>query len=293
MQLFKIFLSVFLLSLCVHGTSLYGQVLISQSVGTPAATSMLEISSTSKGLLIPRMATTDRDVIGIPATSLLIFNTTTNAYNYWNGSAWIAIAAGNIKELSDADNDTKVEVERTPDIDKIHFEVGGIDVAFFNRNSLQLNDAGNSVFIGLFAGLNDDGTSNENTIIGSSSGLSISNGEHNVSLGANSSQFNSNGSDNTTLGHRSGNANTVSGNTFVGSASGESNSTGTGNAFFGKDAGKMSNTNNNTFIGFEAGKGNTIGTSNTFVGNGAGDVNSADNNTFIGKDAGGSNTFGL
>ena len=65
------------------------------------------------------MSTVDRDLISAPDLSLMIFNTTTNAYNYWNGTAWIAMAAGNLKELSDADNDTKVQVERTPDIDRV------------------------------------------------------------------------------------------------------------------------------------------------------------------------------
>jgi len=109
-----------------------GQVLISTGPGTPTATSMLDISSNTKGLLIPRMTTTDRDGIMTPATSLMIFNTTTNAYNYWNGTAWIAMAAGNIRELSDADANTKVEVEKNANEDKIRFTIAGNEIGLLD-----------------------------------------------------------------------------------------------------------------------------------------------------------------
>src|SRR5688572_26851766 len=82
----------------------YGQVSINATGSTPDSKAMLDVSSTSKGILIPRMSTSERDAIISPTTSLILFNTTTNAFNYWNGSSWMAMAAGNIKELSDADN---------------------------------------------------------------------------------------------------------------------------------------------------------------------------------------------
>ena len=50
---------------------------------TPAVSAQLEISSTSKGFLIPRVAltgTTDVVTISSPATSLLVYNTTVNLY---------------------------------------------------------------------------------------------------------------------------------------------------------------------------------------------------------------------
>ena len=54
-------------------------------IGTtnPAGSAQLDISSTSKGLLIPRVAltgTTDAVTISSPAVSLLVYNTTTNSY---------------------------------------------------------------------------------------------------------------------------------------------------------------------------------------------------------------------
>ena len=60
---------------------------------TPVASALLEMVSTSKGLLTPRMDSTQRDAISSPATGLLIYNTSTNAYNFYNGSAWTAFSS--------------------------------------------------------------------------------------------------------------------------------------------------------------------------------------------------------
>jgi hypothetical protein len=64
------------------------------------ATAALEVQSTTQGFLPPRMTTTQRDAIVTPATGLQIYNTTTNANNYWNGSAWIGLLSGNITASS-------------------------------------------------------------------------------------------------------------------------------------------------------------------------------------------------
>ncbi len=59
---------------------------------TPVASSILEMVSTTKGVLIPRMTTTQRDAISSPADSLRIYNTTTDAHNYFDGTDWLAFA---------------------------------------------------------------------------------------------------------------------------------------------------------------------------------------------------------
>lgn len=52
--------------------------------------SILDSHSTTKGMLIPRMTTTQRDAISGPPTSLMIFNTTLGFYQYYN-SAWLSL----------------------------------------------------------------------------------------------------------------------------------------------------------------------------------------------------------
>jgi hypothetical protein len=63
-------------------------------IGTasPAATSALDITSTTKGILIPRMTTAQRDAITTPATGLQIYNTDCKSLNYYTGTCWIAMS---------------------------------------------------------------------------------------------------------------------------------------------------------------------------------------------------------
>lgn len=81
-----------LLSLLLLGST--GVLAQSVGIGTtaPDASAALDVSSSSKGLLPPRMSQSQRDLIhpAASAAGLLIFNTTTNALNQWDGSNWVA-----------------------------------------------------------------------------------------------------------------------------------------------------------------------------------------------------------
>jgi hypothetical protein len=72
---------------------LYAQV----GIGTtaPDASSMLDINSTTQGFLMPRLTTIERDAVTLPATGLMIFNTTLNDGQINTGAPvtpdWIAI----------------------------------------------------------------------------------------------------------------------------------------------------------------------------------------------------------
>jgi hypothetical protein len=60
------------------------------------ASAILDIHSTVKGFLPPRMSTGSRDGIATPATGLQIYNTTTNQPEVWNGSMWTGMGGGSI-----------------------------------------------------------------------------------------------------------------------------------------------------------------------------------------------------
>jgi hypothetical protein len=67
-------------------------ILIDSASGTSAsASAILQANSTTKGFLPPRMTTTQRDLIATPAAGLMIYNTTTNRPNFYDGSAWVAL----------------------------------------------------------------------------------------------------------------------------------------------------------------------------------------------------------
>jgi uncharacterized protein (TIGR02145 family) len=55
---------------------------------TPNAAAILDITSTSRGLLLPRMTTTQRNAIASPVAGLMIYNTTSNCMNLFNGAGW-------------------------------------------------------------------------------------------------------------------------------------------------------------------------------------------------------------
>src|SRR5881394_711524 len=61
-------------------------------IGTlaPDASSLLDITSTTKGILIPRMTKTQRDAIAAPVTGLMIYQTnSTPGFYYYSGTAWV------------------------------------------------------------------------------------------------------------------------------------------------------------------------------------------------------------
>jgi len=57
----------------------------------PAASALLDISSTTKGFLMPRQTTTQRDAISSPATGLQVFNTTLSTPDFYTGSQWLSL----------------------------------------------------------------------------------------------------------------------------------------------------------------------------------------------------------
>jgi hypothetical protein len=54
----------------------------------PVASAALEVVSTSKGFLPPRMTTTEKNAIASPATGLVLYDSTTNKLQCYNGSTW-------------------------------------------------------------------------------------------------------------------------------------------------------------------------------------------------------------
>lgn len=64
---------------------------ISIGVTAPNAAAAFQIDSTTRGLLLPRMTTAQRDAIGSPPAGLLVFNTTTSAFNGYDGTNWVAL----------------------------------------------------------------------------------------------------------------------------------------------------------------------------------------------------------
>ncbi|MFH2094609.1 MAG: hypothetical protein ABIJ16_02820, partial [Bacteroidota bacterium] len=80
----------------LSGMALFAQnVAVTDDDAYSANTSaMLDVKSTTKGFLAPRVTTTQRNAIASPAAGLLVYDTTIGGYYYYNGSAWLNLTTG-------------------------------------------------------------------------------------------------------------------------------------------------------------------------------------------------------
>ena len=80
----------FLTCLLLLTAGTFAQVSVSTDGSAADPSSMLDVKSNAKGILYPRLTTTERDAISSPANSLMIFNTTTMCLEIYNSftSAW-------------------------------------------------------------------------------------------------------------------------------------------------------------------------------------------------------------
>lgn len=85
--------------LYITGISASAQNSIGIGTQNPNSSAMLDISSTNKGLLIPRMTTAQRNAIVSPATGLMVFDNETNSFWYYDGNSWSSMAGGGTLSL--------------------------------------------------------------------------------------------------------------------------------------------------------------------------------------------------
>jgi len=86
------YLYIIIIVFAIFNIRSYAQVGVGTT--TPDASAMLDVDSTTKGFLPPRMLESERNAITTPATGLLIYNTSTNQLNYHNGTAWQIVNPG-------------------------------------------------------------------------------------------------------------------------------------------------------------------------------------------------------
>lgn len=112
---------------------------------TPHTSAMLDIVSTSKGVLVPRMTKAQRNAIATPATSLLIYQTNSSpGFYFYNGAAWTPIsAAGANKSLSNLTS-TAISQDLTPATDNLN-NLGSASLKWKDVNLYNLKFADASV----------------------------------------------------------------------------------------------------------------------------------------------------
>jgi hypothetical protein len=91
--LLKTATTVFVFLALLFSATVYGQVSINNDGSAADASAVLDVSSTDKGLLIPRMSATERDAIDSPVTGLMVYVTDDNTFYSYDGSAWKTIGS--------------------------------------------------------------------------------------------------------------------------------------------------------------------------------------------------------
>ncbi|MFZ4522461.1 MAG: tail fiber protein [Bacteroidales bacterium] len=72
-----------------YGFLAHCQVAINTTGNAPGASAMLDIQSTTKGILIPRMTAAERGLIASPVAGLMVYQTNApSGYYFFNGTAW-------------------------------------------------------------------------------------------------------------------------------------------------------------------------------------------------------------
>lgn len=85
----------------VHGLSVKNNGSVGIGVTNLNASSLVQMDSTTRGFLPPRMTTVQRDAISSPAEGLTIYNTTLHALEFFNGTEWVTteIAGQNFSNI--------------------------------------------------------------------------------------------------------------------------------------------------------------------------------------------------
>lgn len=227
-----------------------GQLQAQVGIGTavPHSSAQLDITSTTKGLLMPRMTQAQRTAIATPAAGLLVYQTDgTAGYYSYNGTAWALIGGGSSGWglTGNAGTNPTTNFIGTTDNQPIIFkhnliQSGRIDN--FNTSlgyqSLQSTTAVQNTAVGIHA-LRLTTSGQANTAIGSFTMPGNTTGWYNTAIGDNALVNNTTGNYNTALG--------------VGTLI--PNSTGSFNTALGYNAGPsigFTNLTNTTAIGYSA-----------------------------------------
>jgi hypothetical protein len=83
-----------LLLICFVEGSFAQSAAINTDGSNADASAILDVKSTNKGMLVPRMTTAQRTAIASPAKGLLVFDNDTGDFWFYNGTAWTSLTSG-------------------------------------------------------------------------------------------------------------------------------------------------------------------------------------------------------
>ena len=245
---------------------------------TPNAGAELDIVSTDKGLLIPRLETT---AVNTPVDGMMIYQPSDQSFYYYKGTVWTKIGGGSLTEMVDLDGDTKVKLIESLN-DNITFTLDNTDHLKLVKSGLgsfrmEIANNNNNLAIGTNALFGNTG-GNHNTALGQESLFTNQGGNSNTAIGRKALFSNINGNYNAAIGLNALNSNTIGDfNTAIGL-----------NTLFANLDGE-----HNTAIGQDALANNTMGSKNIAIGDSSLSMNTEGNsNIAAGSKALKNNTTG-
>ena len=296
----------------LHFTATSQSLSINTTGATADPSAILDVTSTLKGMLVPRMDKTEKNAIASPANGLLVFQTGPDSigFHYYDlpNTQWIFINTNGYATDTTAWKLTgNSNVADTSFLGSINNQ--SLKFRFNNTPSGQINDT--TTYFGYKAGLTNP-TLVHNIGIGSSA-LQNNNTTHNIAIGDSALYANAAGGV-TAIGYKALMANAGFDNIAIGYSALDSNTTGGGNTGIGNFALRSNiGTSRNTAVGSYAmvankasfgtgvgefaltsnttGGGNTVVGSNALVSNTTGAANTAiGTNTMFYNITGGNNT---
>ncbi|MFT3933911.1 MAG: tail fiber domain-containing protein [Chitinophagaceae bacterium] len=284
----------------------YGLFGRAQNVGigitSPNASAALDITNTSKGVLIPRMTTAGINAIASPAKGLMVYDSVKNQLMTNMGTPATPIWQNTVQNSGwslsgNTGTDSSTQFIGSTDNNALRFRVNNVHAGTLDPSS--------NIFFGLHAGDgNVTGTSGiaigagalqsnqtgfgyiaignsalytmtagnsyqQNLAIGNYSMYKNTTGGNNTSVGSNSLEQNTSGNENVAIGDGAMEENTTGGyNIGIGSGAMLENTTGSYNVAMGWQSLRASTTGRyNIAIGAQSMLQNTTGSSNTAVGN--------------------------
>ncbi|HAV24651.1 MAG TPA: hypothetical protein DCX01_00595 [Bacteroidetes bacterium] len=238
--------TILILTLLCAATITQAQVGI--GTASPDSSSILDLTSTSKGLLAPRMTTSERDAITSPVRGLQIYNTDNRAIETFTGATggWFTLGRGKGAIASN----TAVGVQA------LHSNTSGNGNTAVGVEVLHSNTQGFLNTATGFQALYSNLRGNNNTANGYRALTSNINADHNTATGFNALFSNTTGDGNTANGYRALYSNTTGKfNTAIG-FSALQNAAATAGTY-------------NTVIGYQADVSSGGLTNATAIGNGA------------------------
>jgi carbonic anhydrase/acetyltransferase-like protein (isoleucine patch superfamily) len=243
-----------------------GQSLSINTDGSTAnASALLDVKSTSKGVLIPRMTKVQRNAIGAPAKGLMVFidDADSVGFHFYNGSSWQwleVLGTAGWKTKGNSGTYTSVNFIGTTDAMPLRFKQNNQWLGQFNLNN-------GTYFIGRDAGKRN--TAAESTAFGDSTMANNISADGNTAFGFHALKSNIDGEYNTAIGTRAleKNKNSTGFNTAVGSYAMSVNIDGVASTAIG--SGALSDDISigfNTAVGFNSMAFNTTGQANTAIG---------------------------